>query len=352
MKGNESIAVISIVGAVILCLAYVIIVALKNPNRKFEARLIWKGLIEFVLKITGHDPKPQPALPGNVEPSPATGGGPAAPSRVRPWFFRHWRAVVLASLALLLIVLPATWWLNQPAPWRMLLSYEFNEMLSLLRHGARDPLVITRGQASLDRVTRMVEMRTDSLAHDHYKNEEIWIIDHYWQYWNTTNLREYLRVNKTFVAGGGKIHRMFFLTDKELHEPEVQTLLQAQCQIGRLGADQTGSGFELWRANPERMKMREEYDAISQAFRQLPNTDKTFDNFDVMQFSDTLYYSSDFSTDYRVMGSSTWIFDPNLVSKIDLRPLFKKSIAQRISCDQPLPTMNAATAGRVSVSRL
>jgi hypothetical protein len=100
------------------------------------------------------------------------------------------------------------------------------------------------------------------------------------------------------------------------------------------------------------MKMREEYDAISQAFRQLPNTDKTFDNFDVMQFSDTLYYSSDFSTDYRVMGSSTWIFDPNLVNKIDLRPLFKKSIAQRISCDQPLPTMNAAKAGRVSVSRL
>jgi hypothetical protein len=114
MKGNESIAVISIVGAVILCLAYVIIVALKNPNKKVEAQLIWKGFIKFVLKITGHDPKPQPPPAPDAERSQAIrDGSPAVPSRVRPWFFRHWRAVVLASLALLLIVLPATWWLNQ-----------------------------------------------------------------------------------------------------------------------------------------------------------------------------------------------------------------------------------------------
>jgi hypothetical protein len=64
-----------------------------------------------------------------------------------------------------------------------------------------------------------------------------------------------------------------------------------------------------------------------------------------MQFNDTLYYSSDFSTDYRIMGSSTWIFDPAHVNRIDLRPLFKRSIAQRISCDQPLPVLSAANTG-------
>jgi hypothetical protein len=73
--------------------------------------------------------------------------------------------------------------------------------------------------------------------------------------------------------------------------------------------------------------------------------DKNFDDFDVMQFNDTLYYSSDFSTDYRLMGSSTWVFDPVQVSKIDLRPLFKNSIAQRISCDRPLPVISAAKTG-------
>jgi hypothetical protein len=130
-----------------------------------------------------------------------------------------------------------------------------------------------------------------------------------------------------------------------MRDPEVQTLLQAQCQIGKLGADQTGNGFELWRADPEKIKDREEYEAVAQAFQQLPNTDKSFENFDVMQFNDTLYYSSDFSTDYRIMGSSTWVFDPAQVNRIDLRPLFKKSIAQRISCDQPLPALSAAKTG-------
>jgi len=338
MKGTEGTTVLGlvIVAVVVICLAFVVLAALEaaleqTPDGIFEGGLSWRGVVELWLKITGHSRGRRP-IRGRHK-------------KVRPWPFRHGRAVLITILTLVIVGLPAWWWFAQPAPWRMLLVYEWNEMFSLLRHGSKEPLNITRGQATLDRVTRMVEMRTDNLAHDRYKPEEIWILDHYWQYWNTTNLREYMGVNKTFVARGGKIHRMFLLSDQELRDPEVRTMLQAQCQIGRLSADQTGNGFELWRADPQMIKGREEYEAISQAFRQLSKTDKNFDDFDVMQFNDMLYYSSDFSTDYRVMGSSTWVFDPAQVGKIDLRPLFKKSVAQKISCDRPLPIMSAQKTG-------
>jgi hypothetical protein len=333
MNINETIVV------VVLILAAVIVVALSKFKR-VEARGQSKGIGEFKIHAEGKIiAPPQEQLRSKK--------GTRKVQGIRPWFSSHWRAVVIWSSIVLIIVAPVWWWVAQPAPWRMLLSYEFNEMFRLLRHSSKEPLHITRGQATLDRVTRMVEMRTDRLS-DRYRDEEIWVVDHYWQYWNTDNLREYLSVNKMFVARGGKIHRLFFLTNEELQDPDVQTMLQAQCRIGKLGDDQTGNGFELWRADPKIMRNQEEYEAISRQFRQLPNTDKSFENFDVVQFKDTLYYSSDFSTDYRVMGSSTWIFDPNQVSKMDLRPLFKKSIAQRIPCDQPLPVLNAEKHGRHS----
>ena len=337
MKANETVSIVGlvVVGVVILCLAYVIVVALQRPDGNILARITWKGFVDFALKIVG-------AKQSKAKPARSLKAGiPASPTTPRSWFSFQRRTTLIAFLVVLIAAVPLFWWVEQPAPWRMLLTAEFNEMFSLLRHSPKEPLNITRGQASLDRVTRMIEMRTDNLTHDHYRNEEIWVVDHYWQYWNTSNLREYLGVNKMFVARGGKIHRMFFLSSEELQAPEVRTLLQAQCQIGRMDADQTGNGFELWRADPKTMQKQEEYEAIARSFRQLPNADRSFDNFDVVQFNDTLYYSSDFSTDYRVMGSSTWIFDPSQVSKIDVRPLFKKSVAERISCDQVLPVMNA-----------
>jgi hypothetical protein len=339
MKGIDATTLVLLLIVAVIGVACMVIAALRGKSKEIEGE-VKLGPHTTKIRITGYEGSEHQPPTSAVKPKSSR-----AHSKNRSWFFRHWRAVLIMTLMFILVGLPIGWWFAQPAPWRMLLRYEFSEMISLLRHGSKEPLNITRGQATLDRVTRMVEMRTDNLAHDRYKPEEIWIVDHYWQYWNTTNLREYLSVNQTFVARGGKIHRMFFLSDREMRNPEVQTMLQAQCQIGRLSAAQTGNGFELWRADPKMMKDREEYEAVSQAFSQLPGTDKNFDNFDAMQFNDTLYYSSDFSTDYRVMGSSTWVFDPAQVSKIDLRPLFKKSIAQRISCDQPLPVMSAEKTG-------
>jgi len=48
----------------------------------------------------------------------------------------------------------------------------------------------------------------------------------------------------------------------------------------------------------------------------------------VLQLEDLTYYSSDFSPDYRVVGTSNWLYGQTL----DLKPLFNKSIAQRIDC--------------------
>jgi hypothetical protein len=344
MKGTELTTVFGlvVVAVVVLCLAWVIIAALEaaleKSNGNFEGKLSWRGFVELWLKITGRTKEEEDKDKDRKHIREKR-------KNARSWFFRHWRAALITALVLVVVGLPVWWWYAQPAAWRMLLSYELNETFSLLRHSAHDPVNITRGHATLDRITRMLEIRTDNLAHDQYNPEEIWIVDHYWQYWNTTNLRDYLTANKIFVAHGGKIHRMFLLSDQEMRDPEVQTMLQAQCQIGKLGANQTGNGFELWRADPERIKDREEYGAVARAFQQLPSTDKNFNNYDVVQFNDTLYYSSDFSTDYRVMGSSTWIFEPAQVSKIDLRPLFKKSIAQRISCDQSRPVMSTMKTG-------
>jgi hypothetical protein len=48
----------------------------------------------------------------------------------------------------------------------------------------------------------------------------------------------------------------------------------------------------------------------------------------VLQLGDLTYYSSDFSPDYRAVGASTWFYGQTL----DLKPLFNKSVAQRIDC--------------------
>jgi hypothetical protein len=232
--------------------------------------------------------------------------------------------------------------MSKPRLWRAQLSNEFNKLLTMARHDPKTPVIVPRGKDTLDQITTVVDSLTDKLRKNPYGTEEFWVLDHYWQYWNTQKLDEYLIANKMFVANGGRIHRMFLLTSEELQDPRVQNVLEVQCSIGRLVSGQTGNGFELWRADPKVMSSREEYEGLARAFQQLPDADKALSNFDIVQFNDALYYSSDFSPDYRVMGRSIWIFDPGLASRIDLRTLFKKSIAERISCDQSLPVLRAA----------
>src|SRR6476619_4544086 len=180
MKANETVSIVGlvVVGVVILCLAYVIVIALQRSNGNTVARLTWKGFVDFALKITGTSSR-KVTPPRSLE-----GGIQASPTVSRSWLSLHRRAALIVFLVVLIAAVPLFWWVEQPAPWRMLLTAEFNEMFSLLRHSPKEPLNITRGQASLDRVTRMIEMRTDNLTHDHYRNEEIWVVDHYWQYWN------------------------------------------------------------------------------------------------------------------------------------------------------------------------
>ncbi|HEV2988747.1 MAG TPA: hypothetical protein VG759_09915 [Candidatus Angelobacter sp.] len=331
MNGRDIINVVwlVIVGIVVLCLVRVIIVALRESTGDFSARLKFLRAIDFMLKIV------RPKRPSTTLASRNAKGGP-------PPFSHHWLAVLVAFAGLLIIATPVCWWMSKPPLWRALLTSEFNKFLTMAAHDPNRPWQPPSGRATLDQITTVVDTLSDKLRKNPYQTKEFWVLDHYWQYWNTQKLDEYLLANKMFVANGGKIHRMFLLTNEELQNPEVRNVLQEQCSIGRLASGQTGNGFELWRADPKVISGREEYEGLTRAFQQLPDTNKAFHDFDIIQFSDALYYSSDFSPDYRVMGRSILIFNPELVSKIDLRPLFKKSIAEPISCDQPLPVLRAA----------
>jgi hypothetical protein len=137
MNINETIVV------VVLVLAAVIVVALSRFKR-VRARGQSKGIGEFEIHAEG-----KVIAPAQLTPQP---GLPKKRTRkmqgVQPWFSSHWRALVIWSSIVLIIVAPVWWWVAQPAPWRMLLSYEFNEMFRLLRHSSKEPLHIARGQAT------------------------------------------------------------------------------------------------------------------------------------------------------------------------------------------------------------
>ncbi len=240
----------------------------------------------------------------------------------------------IVLIAMLVLLIPSIWWFRQPVLWRMLLAYQANEVFNLLKHGAHGPIHVAPGQATLEQLTKTLDLLSDKLRRDRYhEEEEIWIVDHYWQYWNTSDFLNYLNANKSFVSQGGKIHRMFILSDNDLRNPAVQSVLRSQCEIGKLENGKISNGFELWRGNPQVLRSQAQYQAVSKVFQSLPNSTKGFENFDAIQFKYAVYYSSDFSTDYSALGSSTWIFNPEQAEKLDLRSLFQGSIAERIPCE-------------------
>jgi len=112
---------------------------------------------------------------------------------------------------------------------------------------------------------------------------------------------------------------MFILTEADLKNPQLTAVLRNQCE--KIGAD-------VWRSNAAAIMNRAEYQITAKAFQQMPYTETGFQSFDVLQLEDLTYYSSDFSPDYRAVGASTWFYGQTL----DLKPLFNKSIAQRIDC--------------------
>jgi hypothetical protein len=323
MNGRELASVVEllIIAAVVVYLAYVIRSALQSSTGNIFARLTWLKVIDFALKIA------RPKRPDTKE-------IPDEPSNADPVVLSHRRAFVILGMALVLGLTVTIWWYRKPVLWRVHIAREFNKLSAMLFQDTQQPIVVLRGKDTLDQIAATVDSLTERMKRNPYKPDTFWVLDHHWEYWNTDALEEYRKSNMEFVASGGSIRRMFLLTEEELRKPAVQRVLQQQCKIGQVSPNQTGTGFELWQADPNQISKREEYQELARSFQQLPDTGENFTDFDIVQFDGALYYSSDFSPDYRVMGRSIWLFDSDTASKVNLKSLFKKSIAHRVPCDQ------------------
>ena len=244
----------------------------------------------------------------------------AQPSHLPAWFSRRWVKIsVPLALILLLIVMPLWWWHRHSEAWQVILSDHLAEAWALAKQGPKEPVHVVKSGHTLQGLTQLLDGYADVLARDPHRVIEVWVVDHYWQYWTTDTFNDYTRANRRFVDSGGKIHRMFILTGDDLRNPLLTAVLRNQCE--RIGAD-------VWRGDAAAIGNKAEYQVTAKAFQQMPYTETGFQSFDVLQLEDLTYYSSDFSPDYRVVGASTWFYGQTL----DLKPLFNKSVAQRIDC--------------------
>lgn len=247
MNGRELASVVEllIIAAVVVYLAYVIRSALQSATGNIFARLTWLKVIDFALKIAR--PKQQDTKEISKEPSNAD---PVA------WF--HRRAFAILGMALVLVLTPMIWWYRKPVLWRIHIVREFNKLSAMLFQDTQQPVVVLRGKDTLYQIAATVDSLTERMKRNPYKPDTFWVLDHHWEYWNTDALEEYRKSNMDFVASGGSIRRMFLLTEEELKKPEVQHVLQQQCKIGQVSPNQTGTGFELWQADPNQISKREE----------------------------------------------------------------------------------------------
>ena len=322
MNAHELASVVGllIVAAVVAYLAYVILAALRNSTGTFLAKLKWLKIADFVLKI------------GRPKGRAVNRARKKIPDPSCSLLYR--RALLVVAVALIIVATPILWWFRKPALWRVHIVKEFNRFTAMLAQDTEKPVIVVRGKETLDQITNTVDSLTEKMKKNPYQRHKFRVLDHHWEYWNTDALDPYWNANKEFVASGGSIQRMFLLTNEEMKRTEVQHVIQRQCDLGRASPGQTGTGFELWRADPNLISKREEYEGLSRAFHQLPDTAENFNNFDIVQFDGVLYYSSDFSPDYRVMGRSLWLFNEEAARKVDLTALFKDSIAERIPCER------------------
>jgi hypothetical protein len=260
-------------------------------------------------KVLPDDPKSAPP------PSP-----PPEPTHLPAWPFRRWLKIsVPLVLILVLIVVPLWWWHRHSEAWKIVLSDHIAESWVLWKQGAHEPVHVAQSGATLQGLTQLLDGYANALGRDPHRMIEIWVVDHYWQYWTTDTFNDYVRANRRFVDSGGKIHRLFILTQDDLQSPLLTTVLRNQCE--KIGAD-------VWRGDATAIGNKAEYQITAKAFEQMPYTETGFRTFDVLQLGDLTYYSSDFSPDYRAVGSSTWFYGQAL----DLKPLFNKSVAQRVDC--------------------
>jgi hypothetical protein len=245
---------------------------------------------------------------------------PPEPPHLPVRLFPRWLKLAIPLVLLLaLIVMPVWWWNCHSEFWKIELSHHISEAWGLWKQGPREPTRDTQSGPTLQGLTRLLDGYADILGRDPHRVIELWVVDHYWQYWATDTFNDYTRANRKFVDSGGKIHRMFILTEDDLKNPQLTAVLRNQCE--KIGAD-------VWRGDAEAIGNKAEYQITAKAFEQMPYTETGFRTFDVLQLEDLTYYSSDFSPDYRVVGASTWLPGQTL----DLKPLFNKSIAQRVDC--------------------
>ena len=307
----------------ILTAAVVAIVALFRFDKDFIfiAKLVGNY---FKLKISnrprGPNSKGIPAGRRKPGTSPLPPPAPLAePFRFPAWFSRHWLRLAVALALVLALMVPTWWWHSHSEAWKLELSDHIAESWALLKQGRKEPVHVVKSGHTLHGLTQLLDGYADILARDPHRVIELWVVDHYWQYWGTDTFNDYMRANRSFVDSGGKIHRMFILTEDDLRNPQLTAVLRNQCE--KIGAD-------VWRGDAVVIGSKAEYQITAKAFEQMPYTETGFRTFDVLQLEDLTYYSSDFSPDYRVVGASTWFYGQTL----DLKPLFNKSIAQRIDC--------------------
>ncbi|MBZ5494087.1 MAG: hypothetical protein LAO76_24455 [Acidobacteriia bacterium] len=287
-----------------------------------------KGLGGALLKLTGSKKPPvsdkDPSSAHLGESASADGLAIASPAALREssrfpaWLSRHWLKISV-TLTFAFVVMPFWWWNCHPEAWKLELSTHISEAWGLWKLGPKAPMHEAQSGHTLQGLTRLLDGYADILGRDPHRAIEVWVVDHYWQYWNTDTFNDYMRANRRFVDSGGKIHRMFILADDDLKNPQVTAVLRNQCE--KIGAD-------VWRGDAAAIANKAEYQITANSFKQMPYTETGFQSFDVLQLEDLTYYSSDFSPDYRVVGASTWFYGQTL----DLKPLFNKSIAQKIDC--------------------
>jgi hypothetical protein len=320
LEGNQHMSTVEAAFLSLLVIALVAIVALF----RFDKEITFIGkVVGAYFKLKGSIrprvfPPKKPQI--NVGQTIAPPAPPVEPFHFAAWLSRRWLKIsVPFALILLLIVMPLWWWNSHPEFWKLELSHHVTEAWSLWKQGPKATIHEAQSGRTLQGLTRLLDDYADILGRDPHRVIELWVVDHYWQYWSTDTFNDYVRANRKFVDSGGKIHRMFILTPGDLRNPQVTAVLRNQCE--KIGAD-------VWRGDVSLIANKAEYQVTEHAFHQMPYTETGFQTFDVLQLEDLTYYSSDFSPDYRVVGSSTWSYGQTL----DLKPLFNKSIAQRIDC--------------------
>lgn len=313
----------------VLVMALVAIVALVILKERIK-RIIIK-LFGNILDVQTNPPerkvsddpppkiRPPKSLSGDANPilPPAP---PLKTSSLPAWL--SWRRIKISVslvLTFVLIVTPLWWWYRHTEAWKLVLSDHISEAWALWKQGPKEPVHVVQSGQTLQGLTRLLDGYAGVLGRDPHRVIEVWVVDHYWQYWTTDTFNDYVRANRRFIDSGGKIHRLFILTQDDLRNPQLTAVLRNQCE--KIGAD-------VWRSDAATISKKAEYQITANTFQQLPYTETGFQSFDVLQLEDLTYYSSDFSPDYRAVGASTWFYGQS----IDLKPLFNKSVAQRIDC--------------------